>query len=284
MEIKRPGIFSDPEEKIFSRKLDKDQFMDEDHYERYQIIYNLRKQKILEFKDYFIIIDEPYKYYVADISGVNLCTYFVVGTDDSGKLFSTFRPVCADDLPKSLDTVIGFRNTLFGFQTHFWEEEKTWYILERDRRVKVRLQGEVIAEMQVADSDNITPFIENPGGVAYIEKKAKEVGNKDLYYAMRNLLPKYIAISIKTSIPYNYDAFMDQFRNGKYHNIITEFLWDAMNVKDKLRIKVGNHIIHARGIRLSSNTFLINPPRMIAFHPYHKKVIFPIHRSVYVMF
>ena len=288
MQVKRPSFFTDRDEKIFSKKLSQDQFMDEDHYMRYHYVYELVKGNYVRLIAYYVIVDDPYKYYVAMLRDSDRCTTFVVGTDDSGKLFSSFRPRCKDDLENAMDTSINFRKALFDFETHFWEEDKTWYILEHDKRVRVRLQGEVIADMYVADSDHVDVFVGTPGGADYIMKKAKENGDKDLYYAMRNLLPLHMASKLMsklgTKVPYSYDLFITHFNVGEFHSLIAEYLWDAMEVTDKLRIRIGDHIIHARGLKLNSDTFLINPPRLIAFHPQHKKVIFPVHRSVYVRF
>ena len=70
----------------------------------------------------------------------------IVGTDDSGKLFTTLTDVTD---PQNLESVLKdrerFRSTFFGFRKH-WHEVK-----DVDEPVLVRLQGDLIAELFSVD-------------------------------------------------------------------------------------------------------------------------------------
>ena len=222
----------------------KEEFMDKFHWMRYYLTIKLIRKNKIELKDFFEFDKDNYRYWIFQLDS----TYMVVGTDDSQKLFTTFSRSFSYSF---------FYQIVFHFDYHWWQTEEIW----KRFPVSVRLQGDLVVGLD-KPANTIVRF---PGFLDWLENHSRG----ELKLALRNFLPHEVAIKLSTKTPLSRDDLIDKL---SYE--------EALHDQTRLRIIWRRHVIHARGIPLNGDTFLINPPRLIVYHPQHKKVIFPVKESV----
>ena len=133
------------------------EFLGREHWMRYWFVEFILGHFNVHPTGAYVVEDGRYRYEIQSIMiedrllggqdpNIYIPMILVVGTDDSGKLFTMLTDVTD---PQNLESVLKdrekFRFTFFGFQKH-WHEVK-----DVDEPVLVRLQGDLIAELFSVD-------------------------------------------------------------------------------------------------------------------------------------
>ena len=234
-------------------------FLSRDHWLRYKMTTGANMQ----VEDTAEVVDEKYTYYIIMYNDNTL----VVGTDDSGKLFSMHTKVKIGDY---YDQKL-FRFKFFGFRYHWWEAEKVY----EDVDAYVRLQGDLIAEIQKLT--NLSYIVNTPGFRLFLQKRSLEKNDMDMYYASIDLLDVDVARRYNTKVPYSFPELLNR---GCVH----DYIYDLLENPQRIKVVWGRHRVYFKGLQLLSSVFLALPPKVLVKHPEHGVTEFKVKHPIVIYF
>ena len=262
-------------------------FLGQEHWLRYKIFKKLLNQNELHSLYSYHVIDEPYHYWIQAHDHES----FIIGTDDSGKLFTMFSVVNAsfcDKANKFYDSREAFRFQFFRFHYHWWEREAWVRYLYRNRGVLVRLQGDLIVRFETLDFEHPAELLYYNDIKEYIAKRVSPV----VRLALHDVLPYDIAHDLNTNIPLWSMGFVNWLKNKmnadhpvykEVHRLLEEWL----NKRVSYRLVWGNgihkHTIEFQGFRVNGRNFLVQPGKLTVKHKEHGENVIEIGDRVFML-
>ena len=254
---------------IFHRDLTRSDFLGQEHWLRYKIFKKLLYKGKFDRLYSSRVIDERYEYWFQAFWGRS----FIVGTDDSGKLFTMFHAMNTSATFRYREQ-LWIRFNFFNFHYHWWETDKINESLSRSREVLVRLQGDLTVRVSPYRDEDIFELLWYNNVQRYVMKHTSPF----VEIAFTQSLPNTFYYDIEKNIPFirgSFISWLEQEEND--YNPIKIEVYNALQkviAKDNhYRIVWGlgrhKHVVEFDGFRLGQNNFLIKPGVVKTTHKEH---------------
>ena len=253
-------IYSGKISPIFKEKLDRNLFLSFDHYMRYKFMFRLKKH----FVTSMIFVDPPYLYFAQEHDYGTL----IVGTDDSGKLFSRHADplVWHDDDIKDSHS---FRKAFFDFDFHWWERDSILGRLDKYYTTDVRVQGDLVLGIRKITPKDIDVLVNFPGFVEFVRRLARKWKDKRTYVTFSDIVHPMYADEIPL-VP-------RRWHNEKYAE---EFFLNF----NQYRIVWNRHVICFSGHKLDNLNYLVVNGVIKVKHPEHGVRLFNLGIPIIITF
>ena len=282
-EIRRSSKIAPPLKWNLTRK----DFLGQEHWLRYKIFKKLLNQNELYSLYSYHVIDNPYHYWIQAHDHES----FIIGTDDSGKLFTMFSVVNAsfcNRAKKVDDSREAFRFQFFHYHYHWWEREAWVRHLYRNRGVLVRLQGDLVVRFEPLDFEYMSELLYYNDVKEYIVKRASPV----VRLALNDVLPYDIVHDMNTNIPLWSDGFIRWLKDKmnadhpiykEVHRLLEEWLSKRVSYRVIWGNGVHKHILEFQGFRVGGHTFLVQPGKLVVRHKEHGENVIEIGDRVFML-
>ena len=258
---------------IFNEDIPPDRFLDFNHYTRYALVRDLIEEKKVKLTGRDEVQDCGYQYFLqgfeTDYSNFRRGV-IIIGTDDSGKYFST---ITQGDMPKYRG--LQFRQYYFGFDYHYFQINEAYAYMDNAQSVRIRLQGDLVVRMRYLKFMNMRTLFGEVGIKRFIVEKALKENDMFSYYLARTDIPNALLRLAEKYVEDPADV-------GTVIKLLSELRYEKRRLRIVWSTGSNPHVIHARGVVSSDRRFVVNPPHIVVYHPEHEKVVFPIKEPIFM--